>query len=191
MGTYKIETAFEGLEDKESDYTSGTGKIVTPKPRHGYLKTYENNFNAAIDREKVTSFCELGISRGASLIAWKRYFPNAKIIGIDNREKTLYPLKGPSFYEVSEKFLGDQSKDISIEIGDAFDKDFLKSVAKKHGGFDIVLDDCSHIGKQMRLSFEALWQHTRFLYTIEDLHTQFANGIAKGHLAFSRDKNYS
>lgn len=184
----KIEEAFKGLGKKgENPYS----KIITPKALHGYLESYEYHFNAVIDRKKVKTFCELGVSRGASLIAWKRYFPNAKIIGIDSDPNALKPKMGLPFEEVAEKLLGDEFDDISIEIGDAMDKEFLESVAKKHGGFDIVLDDCSHLGIQMAISFDVLCKHTRFLYVIEDLQTQFAPGVAKGILNFSKSRRYN
>lgn len=184
----KIQDAFEGLGTKgENPYS----KIITPKALHGYLESYEYHFNAVIDRKKVKTFLELGVSRGASLIAWKRFFPNAKIIGVDSDPNALKPKMGLPFEEVAEKLLGDDFKDISIEIGDAMDKEFLESVAKKHGGFDIVLDDCSHLGIQMAISFDILWKHTRFLYVVEDLQTQFAHGVAKGHLNFSKSRRYN
>jgi len=190
----KIQDAFKGLgckKDETGQPVYVLTKIVTPKAHHGYLESYQNHFNAAVDRKSVKTFCELGISRGASLIAWKRYFPNAHIIGIDNDINALKPNMGPSFYEAAKKVLGDEFDDISIEIGDAMDKEFLESVAKKHGGFDIVLDDCSHLGIQMEISFNVLWKHTRFLYVIEDLQTQFADGVAKGNFQFSKSRKYN
>ena len=141
----------------------------TPKVTAGYLKPYENNFERY--RDKVKTFCELGVSHGASLIAWKKYFPEAQIVGIDNDAATVRPDTG--FPNFAHKYLGDQADDISIEIGDALDVEFLKSTAEKYGGFDIVLDDCSHLGIQMKTSFEVLWNYTRFVYGIEDLQTQF------------------
>jgi len=154
----KIEEAFDGFN--------------TSKINQGYLKSYENNFEKY--RDKVKVFCELGVSHGASLIAWKNYFPNAQIVGIDNDAETCRPelIDGRGFPKFARKYLGDKSEDISIEIGDATDIDFLNTTAEKYGGFDIVLDDCSHLGIQMQTSFEVLWNHTRFVYAVEDLQTQ-------------------
>jgi len=161
----KIEKAFKGFN--------------TPKIKAGYLKPYENNFEKY--RNKVKMFCELGVSHGASLIAWKKYFPNAHIVGIDNDIKTCRPelIDGHGFPNFAKKYLGDKSKDISIEIGDAMDKDFLKITAEKYGGFDIILDDCSHLGIQMQTSFEVLWKYTKFVYAIEDLQTQLYSKYIK------------
>ena len=154
-----IEEAFKGFN--------------TPKISQGYLKPYGNNFDEY--RTKVKMFCELGVSQGASLIAWKKYFPNAHIVGIDNDVGTCRPelVNGKGFPNFARKYLGDKAKDISIEIGNAMDKDFLNSIADKYGGFDIILDDCSHLGIQMQISFEVLWKHTRLIYAVEDLQTQF------------------
>ena len=160
----KIEKAFEGRN--------------TPKIDQGYLKIYKNNFEEY--RSEVRSFCELGVAHGASLVAWKKYFPNAKIIGIDNNPDACL-----DFSEFFQNLLGNKAKDVSVEIGDAMDKEFLKAVAAKHGGFDIVLDDCSHRGIQMQTSFEALWEHTRLMYVIEDLQTQFS-----GNIRYTKDGNF-
>ncbi len=144
----------------------------TLKKSQGYLKPYENHFEKY--REQIKNFCELGVSQGASLIAWKKYFLNAHIVGIDIDAATCRPelVDGRGFPNFSRKYLGDKSKDISIEIGNAMDKDFLKSVAEKHGDFDIILDDCSHLGIQMQTSFEVLWKHVKIMYVVEDLQTQ-------------------
>jgi hypothetical protein len=138
----------------------------TPKISQGNLKPYENHFEKY--RKQVKMFCELGVSHGASLIAWKKYFSDSFILGIDNDSKTC---KG--FENFSRKYLGDKSKEISIEIGDAMDKDFLNTIGEKYGDFDIILDDCSHLGIQMITSFEVLWKHAKLMYVIEDLQTQF------------------
>ena len=181
----KMVEAFQGLDLKPGERIQM--KIFTPKASdHGYLKSYENHFKTY--RNHVKTFCELGVSRGASLIAWKRYFPNAHIVGIDNDAATS---NIENLVDFAHGLIGEDSKDISIEIGDALDKEFLKSIAEKYGGFDIVLDDCSHIGIQMQRSFEALWEYTRFLYVVEDLQTQFAEGRKRHGLNFSKDRKYN
>lgn len=151
----------------------------TPKANLGYMIPYENRFEKY--REQVKVFCELGVSHGASLIAWKKYFPNAKIVGIDHDEITTY-----GFEDFARKHLEDKEiEDISFEFGDAMDRVFLESVAKKYGGFDIVLDDCSHKGIQMQISFEVLWKYTKYLYAVEDLQTQF-----NGNPVYIEDGNF-
>lgn len=140
----------------------------TPKMNQGYSQPYEKNIG--IYKDKIKVFCELGISHGASLIAWKKWLPNAIIVGIDKDKETF----GNTFYEgFGRKHLGDKCEDIKVHFGDAFDAGFLKSVAEEYGEFDVVLDDCSHIGKQMKIAFETLWDYTKYVYAIEDLQTQF------------------
>ena len=150
-----IQESFKGLD--------------TPKARLGYMKPYKHNFEMYKDEVKV--FCELGVNAGQSLIGWGRYFPKATIVGIElptSRSGRVFASGGK--IHPSHKLIHDQ---IKIEWGDAMDQKWLKEVAAKYGGFDIVLDDCSHTGIQMETSFLALWEYTKYCYAVEDLETQF------------------
>jgi hypothetical protein len=150
-----IQESFKGLD--------------TPKGRLGYIKPYKNNFEMYKDKVKV--FCELGVNAGQSLIGWGRYFPDAIIVGIDlPTNRNCRKFASGNKIHPSHKAIHDQ---IKIEWGDAMNQDWLKEVAAKYGGFDIVLDDCSHEGIQMQTSFEALWESTKYCYAVEDLETQF------------------
>ncbi|HEY6398131.1 MAG TPA: hypothetical protein VIX82_11820, partial [Solirubrobacteraceae bacterium] len=53
----------------------------------------------------------------------------------------------------------------------ATDADFVRRVVESHGPFDIVIDDGSHIGREVIASFELLWDSVRpgGFYVIEDL----------------------
>jgi hypothetical protein len=146
-------------------------QLDTPKNRLGYLLAYENNFEQY--RNKVKVFCELGVNAGQSLIGWSRYFPTATIIGVDlpsmKVAKTFANggIVSPAHQKINKR--------IKVHFGDAMDKIWLKELSDKYGGFDIVLDDCSHLGIQMKTSFEALWESTKFVYAVEDLDTQVGN----------------
>lgn len=55
----------------------------TDKAReHTYGIFYDNLF-AKFDKEAPLRVLELGVQGGGSLLAWKDYFPNAEVIGID------------------------------------------------------------------------------------------------------------
>jgi hypothetical protein len=143
--------------------------LDTPKQRLGYLKPYKNNFEKYKPDVKV--FCELGVNHGQSLIGWGRYFPDAIIVGVEiptHRPGRVFA-NGSKIHK-SHHRIHDR---IKVEFGDAMDQEWLKEVSAKYGGFDIVLDDCSHRGIQMKTSFLALWESTKFVYAVEDLGTQF------------------
>ena len=91
------------------------------------------------------------------LKAFKEAFRNSTCIlglDIDNRCKK---------YE-------DIDNNIFIEIGDATNIDFIKSITEKYGTFDIILDDGSHINKDVIKSFELLFPllNDDGLYIVED-----------------------
>ena len=63
-----------------------------------------------------------------------------------------------------------KNNNIFIEIGDATNIDFIKSITEKYGTFDIILDDGSHINKDVIKSFELLFPllNDDGLYIVED-----------------------
>jgi hypothetical protein len=130
---------------------------------HNYTPIYQRHFGA--HRKSVRSLLEIGVggtssvegyetlAGGQSLHMWSRYFPNASILGIDVYDKAV---SGPR---------------IHFERGDATDPLFLRRVIEQYGPFDIVIDDGSHIGREIIASFEVLWDAVRpgGFYVIEDL----------------------
>ena len=138
---------------RDIGFEVGTDKITD----HRYEPYYERHL--ATFRDKAFTLLEIGIFRGQSLRMWREYFPKARILGVDNRPQTLNSLP-----EGCEGFIGDQT-----------DPKFLGSVAKKAGGFDVVIDDGGHYMKQQTVSFKNLFPHVRAngFYIIEDLATSF------------------
>ena len=107
--------------------------IYTPKYSL-YLEQY---------RDEEFNLLEIGVCDGASIRMWKEYFPKANIVAIDI---------DPRCKEYEEDR-------ISIHIGDQTDVNFLNSVVKKHGHFEVILDDGGHSYKQQIVSFETLFPH--------------------------------
>ena len=134
-------------------YKEHTGKFSL-----GYIPFYKDNFEEY--RNEVKKFCEIGIARGQSLEIWRDYFPNAEIVGIDINSSAIK--------------INNMDR-IHIEIGDATNDEFLNDFFTKYGNFDIVLDDGSHKSNDMRKSFDRFWPHTKLIYCIEDLVTQYPN----------------
>lgn len=122
---------------------------------HNYTRQYDtllNNF-----RDKNLKYLEIGVFNGGSIKACREAFKNATcILGLDiNPDCKKYE---------------NVTNNIFIEIGDATDANFIQSITKKHGLFDIILDDGSHRNNDVIKTFELLFPllNDNGLYIIED-----------------------
>lgn len=88
---------------------------------HRYGEAYDNIFSR-FDREAPLNILEVGTQKGGSLLAWKEYFPNANVIGVDIVDV------------VPKRYRLDTVTRVVSDIKDW--KTDLK--------FDIVIDDGSH-----------------------------------------------
>ena len=124
---------------------------------HDYLRHYEFYFERM--REHVSRIIEIGGLAGASLAMWTDYFPRAQIICID----------------VNPEVKRFQSDRVAIEIGNAGDRTFLKSIRSKYGTADIVIDDGSHRWDHQRIAFQVLFPMVApdGFYIVEDLHSNY------------------
>lgn len=148
---------------------------------HNYTKTYWNLFKDL--RYNPVTLLELGIGdinsenrEGQSLNMWSEFFPIGKIYGID------IDLEKVSRYDTHPKittFWADQTSKIELE-----------SIAQKTNGFDIVIDDASHIQSKTIASFEILWPWVRSkgFYIVEDTVTSYWYNW-EGGLPFNFDNN--
>ena len=121
---------------------------------------YEEHFAPLVGKE--IKLLELGVWKGASLLFWRDYFENGTIIGIDS----------------NPVYIDDPTGMIHIYQGYQQDTELLDRVAREQApnGFDIIIDDCSHIGRLARVSFWHLFQnHLKpgGLYAIEDWYTGY------------------
>ncbi len=135
-------------------------KVVDPpvKPVQ-YLPTYEELL--APLRGRAFTLLELGVWTGESLRMWRNAFPNAIIIGIDLRPVDLQ--------------LGEH---VHIVQGDQADAELMRRVREDYApnGFDVIVDDASHIGVITARSLQILYpEHLRpgGLYCIEDWGTGY------------------
>jgi hypothetical protein len=136
--------------------SGATDPVVKPAP---YLPIYEQVLGSL--RRKQFTLVELGVWNGDSLKMWRDGFPRATIIGID--------ISPP------ELDLGDR---VHIVQGDQADAALMRRVRTEHapGGFDVVIDDASHLGITTARSLQALYlEHLRWggLYFIEDWGTGY------------------
>lgn len=100
--------------------------------RHKYLSVYGKNFQMI--REKVKAVLEIGIDKGGSLLLWERYFPNAKIYGVD-------------IQEVPEDLKGRERITVFPNT-DAYDPEFIKNIDSVE--FDLIIEDGSHNLEDMK-----------------------------------------
>jgi hypothetical protein len=138
------------------------------KPIKQYLKPFIIHYERIFTdlRHMPITLLEIGvggykdpIKGGGSLRMWSDFFPNGTIIGLDINKKSI-----------------DLPSNVSIELGSQTDTDLLKAIAAKYGGFDIVIDDASHVTSNTIITYEAIIKHTRLFYVIEDLHMRSAIG---------------
>jgi hypothetical protein len=133
----------------------------TDKVPHGYLEVYDPVLRPFLDRE--ITLLELGVAKGGSLLLWRDYFPRGTIVGVDKGDP-------PAWAEREAR--------IRVFQGYQHDPGFLSSVARQTApdGFDIVIDDASHLAVLTRLGFWHLFDHhlkPGGLYVIEDWGTGY------------------
>jgi len=136
-------------------------KLNTDKTHsNGYIANFERHFDHL--RNEPIRILELGVFHGGSLLMWQEYFPKALVVGLDRRPN---PLK-----EIPER--------IRFYRGSQDDDALLDRIAQECApdGFDIVIDDASHIGTLSRASFRNLfYKHLKpgGTYVIEDWGTGY------------------
>lgn len=137
------------------------GSYDTDKIAHEYLAYYDPVFAPWVDEE--ITLLEVGIERGGSLTLWRDYFPKASVVGVDLK-------KLPSDFQAGERVHAYQGSQADLEL--------LSRVAKERApnGFDIIIDDASHLGELTKLTFWHLFDNhlkPNGIYAIEDWPTGY------------------
>jgi SAM-dependent methyltransferase len=128
----------------------------TDKAAHThYLRNYEEYFRPFLESD--VRLLELGVFHGGSLLLWRDYFERGLVVGLD-----LNPVE-----------IEDSTGRIRFYQGGQQDTELLDRIARECApeGFDIIIDDCSHVGTLARASFWHLFdRHLKpgGLYVIED-----------------------
>jgi methyltransferase family protein len=124
---------------------------------HNYLNFYETFFEPL--RHKQLTVLEIGVFEGASLKTWRDYFPNSKIIGAD-----ILP--------AARRFERDR---VIIEVLDQSNIDELTRLSLKHGPFDLVIEDGSHMWEHQITSLRTIFPFLKNdgIYVVEDLQTNY------------------
>jgi hypothetical protein len=133
-----------------------------------YAQRYERYF--APIRHLPLKILEIGIGGydnpkegGDSLRAWKRYFPNAQIYGVDIVDKSAL-----------------QEDRIQTFQGSQDDPAFLERVVAQTGKLDIIIDDGSHRNDHVIASFQLLFPALADdggIYVVEDTHFSYVPNI--------------
>jgi SAM-dependent methyltransferase len=133
-----------------------------------YLSRYTGEFGHLFSQQ--VALLELGVQRGGSMHLWRDLFPHAQIAGLD-----LNPVP-----------VDDDSGRIHVYQGFQQDPVVLDRIAAEVAplGFDIVIDDASHLGEYTRESFWHLFSHhlkPGGIYVIDDWGCAYWQDWADGH----------
>ena len=135
----------------------------TDKRGHEYLEKYQRHFSSL--RFGRINLLEIGIggyedpnAGGNSLRMWKKYFPFGRIYGIDIVDKSALA-----------------EKRIQILQGSQTDLPFLEIVMEKVLPVTIIIDDGSHISKDVITTFKFLFPKLKKggWYVVEDIQTSY------------------
>jgi len=127
---------------------------------HDYARHYDRLFSNL--RDKPIKLAEIGVGGGESIRSWLEYFPNAQVFGVDIVHDTN-PYNTPGSKEIDRYAFvqGDQSCNV---FWNCFKADYGTD-------FDVLIDDGSHISKDIFTTFQAMWPALKRggLYFCEDL----------------------
>eukprot|EP00041_Stephanoeca_diplocostata_P033111 m.1084671 g.1084671 ORF g.1084671 m.1084671 type:complete len:957 (-) comp24274_c0_seq5:1839-4709(-) len=126
---------------------------------HEYFEAYHANFFALRARGQVRMLL-IGVNTGGDLFMFRDYFgSDCRIYGVDlNPEVAAFSTED----------------NIKMYVGSQDDAAFLKMVGDEVGGFDIILDDASHVPQLTLTTLKHLWPYVNEdgVYMIEDLQKQ-------------------
>jgi cephalosporin hydroxylase len=137
---------------------------------HWYTQHYQRIFMPLKNRRM--NLLEIGVGGyqnsgigGESLRMWKAFFPKSRIVGIDLIDKTHF-----------------RQPRIDIRQCDQTDVEALKKLSAEYGGFDIIIDDGSHLNEHVIATFQILFPLLRpnGIYTVEDVQTSYWPGWGGG-----------
>jgi spermidine synthase len=148
---------------------------------HNYSRQYDHLLTKF--RDKPVRLLELGVLEGESLKIWKHCFLNSQcIVGVDIDPRCIE--------------YNNNNNGIFVEIGNATDIKFIEYLNTKYGPFDIIIDDASHINRDVILSFEGLFPllSDGGIYVVEDTvvcnHPQFHDNRYPNHLEYFHKYTY-
>ena len=123
------------------------------------------------ERGRDVKLFEIGVQSGGSARTWKQYYgKHLYYVGLDINPKTVRT----------------RSKDenIFVEIGSQANASLLLDICKRHGPFDVVVDDGGHTPHLIAASLKALFPSaecmaTDSVYVVEDTCTMMGTWFTK------------
>jgi hypothetical protein len=139
-------------------YEQHTGKVSDKWSL--YLAEYDRLF--APFREKPIRLLEIGVQNGGSLELWAAFFPKAEaIVGCD-----INPACAALEYDDPR---------IRLVVADANTEEGRQQILAQSAGFDLIIDDGSHVSGDIVRSFALYFPHLDEggAYVAEDLHCSY------------------
>lgn len=144
------------LAERYSSETNPQTKLAAP----GIYELYDQYF--APLRDQPIALLELGVAGGESLKTLGSYFTNGTIVGVDIDDRDIDFSAHPNVW---------------FEAADQRNAARLSEVCQTHApdGFDIIIDDASHLGTWSLKAYNALFSFLKpgGLYMIEDWATGY------------------
>lgn len=130
---------------------------------HAYGATYHAVMRPF--RHKRIKLLEIGVLGGASLLAWRAFFPRGRFIGCDIERKDAFAIGR-----------------ITTRVADQSSSADLMKLCAEDGPFDIIIDDGSHQNAHQIFTFYEIFDHLTAdgIYIIEDIQTSFWPGFFGG-----------
>lgn len=127
---------------------------------HSYIQEYYGHVLEDY-RPTLNTVCEVGIFKGDSLLMWREYFPNARIVGVD--------ISVPS--DLHKKLT---ENNIEVIIGSQTDPNVFKPITN----IDVFIDDGSHKVDHQIKTFGFMFDklNSGGIYIIEDVKLTSAVG---------------
>ena len=136
-----VTTAPCGLWDYFISHNEGPGVHKW----HHYFDIYEEHFGRFCTGSANLSMAEIGIQSGGSMMMWRHAFGKKLklLVGLDTNPDT--------------KAWEDFGPNVKVEIGSQADPNFLAQIKGRYPqGFDIFIDDGSHVPEHQLVTFSYL-----------------------------------
>lgn len=144
-------------------YSSAEAGFCDKSSLHSYGEFYEKLL--APYKESAHRILEVGVRGGGSLKAWRDWFPNATIFGIDNgHEAGIWDPKGEERIKV---LYADTFKPDTVDL--AIRKTVRSIYESSSLEFDIVIDDGCHNVLAQAATWGMIYPFTKSIYVIEDV----------------------